>query len=53
MEEIDVTKVTAIEYLEKLIKIRNEENCNYESDCNTCSSSQYGGGEPHKRRDDI
>lgn len=39
MEEIDVTKVTAIEYLEKLIKISNEENCNYESDCNTCSYS--------------
>lgn len=36
MEEIDVTKVTAIEYLEKLIKISNEENCNYENDCNTC-----------------
>lgn len=37
MSEIDVTKVTAIEYLEKLIKISNEENCNYENDCNTCS----------------
>jgi hypothetical protein len=37
MNEIDVTKVTAIEYLEKLIKISNEENCNYENDCNTCS----------------
>lgn len=36
MGEIDVSKVTAIEYLEKLIKISNEENCNYESDCNTC-----------------
>lgn len=36
MGEIDVSKVTAIEYLEKLIKISNEENCNYENDCNTC-----------------
>ena len=36
MGEIDVTEVTAIEYLEKLIKISNEENCNYENDRNTC-----------------
>ena len=36
MEEIDVTKVTAIEYLEKLIKIDKEEDCFCESECNTC-----------------
>jgi hypothetical protein len=38
MGEIDVTKVTAIEYLEKLIKINKEDiyNCSYEDDCNTC-----------------
>ena len=34
--EIDVTKVTAIEYLEKLIKIDKEEDCFCESECNTC-----------------
>nr|DAK54698.1 MAG TPA: hypothetical protein [Caudoviricetes sp.] len=38
MNEIDVTKVTAIEYLEKLIKISKEEvcDCDYEDDCDTC-----------------
>ena len=36
MGEIDVTKVTAVEYLEKLIKISKEEDCEIESDCNTC-----------------
>ena len=38
MGEIDVTKVTAIEYLEKLIKISKEEGygCEYENDCDTC-----------------
>lgn len=36
MGEIDVTKVTAIEYLEKLIKIDKEEDCFCESECNTC-----------------
>ena len=29
MGEIDVTEVTAIEYLEKLIKIDNERSCDW------------------------
>lgn len=41
MGEIDVTKVTAVEYLEKLIKISKEEiySCEYENDCDTCRYS--------------
>ena len=35
MGEIDVTKVTAIEYLEKLIKIDNERSCDW-SGCDGC-----------------
>lgn len=35
MRRIDVTKVTAIEYLEKLIKIDNERSCDW-SGCDGC-----------------
>lgn len=38
MGEIDVTKVTAIEYLEKLIKIDNERSCDW-SGCDGCEYS--------------
>lgn len=38
MGEIDVTKVTAIEYLEKLIKIDNERSCAW-SGCDGCEYS--------------
>ena len=38
MGEIDVTKVTAIEYLEKLIKIDNERSCGW-SGCDDCEYS--------------
>jgi hypothetical protein len=36
MNEIDVTKVTAIEYLEKLIEIVSEEACRDYIDCEDC-----------------
>lgn len=36
MREIDVTKVSAIEYLEKLIEIENEETCCLYIDCEDC-----------------
>ena len=36
MSEIDVTKVSAIEYLEKLIEIVNEETCCEHIDCENC-----------------
>lgn len=37
MGEIDVTKVTAIEYLEKLIEIDKNTNCyDYNDDCYEC-----------------
>lgn len=38
MGEIDVTEVTAIEYLEKLIKIDNERSCDW-SGCDGCEYS--------------
>lgn len=38
MSEIDVTKVSAIEYLEKLIKIDNERSCDW-SGCDGCEYS--------------
>ena len=38
MGEIDVTEVTAIEYLEKLIKIDNERSCDW-SGCDDCEYS--------------
>lgn len=38
MSEIDVTEVTAIEYLEKLIKIDNERSCDW-SGCDGCEYS--------------
>lgn len=38
MGEIDVSKVTAIEYLEKLIKIDNERSCDW-SGCDGCEYS--------------
>jgi hypothetical protein len=36
MSEIDVTKVSAIEYLEKFIEIVNEEACRDYIDCEDC-----------------
>lgn len=36
MGEIDVTKVSAIEYLEKLIEIEKEEPCSQSIDCEDC-----------------
>lgn len=36
MNEIDVTKVSAMEYLEKLIKIDKEETCCLYIDCEDC-----------------
>ena len=39
MREIDVTKVSAIEYLEKFVRIRKEEICNEGVDCQSC---KYG-----------
>lgn len=36
MGEIDVTKVTAIEYLEKFVKIKKRETCNEDINCCDC-----------------
>lgn len=36
MNEIDVTKVSAMEYLEKLIEIESEETCCLYIDCEDC-----------------
>lgn len=36
MGEIDVTKVTAIEYLEKFVKIKKKETCNGDINCCDC-----------------
>lgn len=36
MSEIDVTKVSAMEYLEKLIEIEKEETCRDYIDCEEC-----------------
>ena len=36
MGEIDVTKVTAIEYLEKFVKIKKKETCNEDINCCDC-----------------
>lgn len=48
MNEIDVTKVSAIEYLEKLIEISNEEKCEWFG-CNTCKFQSLSCATP----DDI
>lgn len=36
MSEIDVTKVTAIEYLRKFVKIKKKENCSEDVNCCDC-----------------
>lgn len=36
MGEIDVTKVTAIEYLRKFVKIKKKENCSEDVNCCDC-----------------
>nr|DAN56220.1 MAG TPA: hypothetical protein [Caudoviricetes sp.] len=36
MGEIDVTEVTAIEYLEKFVKIKKKETCNEDINCCDC-----------------
>ena len=46
MGEIDVTKITAKEYLEKLIKIDDESNCNWSSRCKDCKYNNTSCADP-------
>lgn len=36
MNEIDLTKVTAVEYLEKFVRIKKKETCNEDINCCDC-----------------
>lgn len=46
MNEIDVTKVTAIEYLKKLIKIDDERHCDWSSSCKNCKYNNTSCADP-------